>query len=90
MHEILPPDYYTGGLLGVHCDQRVLAHLVDELFPDLSEALQRAGVQLGVVSVEWFMCCLCTSLPAGTALRLWDAIFAVGVEGAWGEGGRAP
>lgn len=61
-------------------DQRVLAHLVDEMFPHISSALSRAGVSLGVVTVEWLMCALCTSLPTGTALRLWDAIFTVGSE----------
>ena len=48
VNELHPPDYYTHNLLGVHTDQRVLAHLVDEMFPDVSETLGKAGVELQV------------------------------------------
>jgi hypothetical protein len=80
INEILPPDYYAGGLLGVHADQRVLAHLISEVMPDLAEALANAGVQVQVVTVEWFMCFMCTVLPSATALRCWDALFLRGAE----------
>ena len=150
VNELLPPDYYTHNLLGVHTDQRVLAHLVDEMFPDVSETLGKAGVELQVrafifipymiifgrrgaagesrqsvlyapqsacmitiiaislsaisclrrsspsicalktyvcthavspsqvLTVDWFMCILCTGLPTHTSLRLWDALFLIG------------
>jgi hypothetical protein len=86
-------------------DQRVLAHLVDELMPEVSDSLIKAGIQLQVsatlehrirltqslclrfrvlvqvVTVEWFMCLMCTVLPTATALRVWDAVFFCGAEG---------
>ncbi len=80
--EIMPPAYYGGALEGVHADQRVLTHLLEELYPDLSSALARAGVELHIVTLEWFMCLGCTTLPTHTALRLWDAIFVFGANGA--------
>ena len=49
-NEILPPDYYHGGLVGVHADQRVLAHLVLEVFPDVADVLAEAGIETSVSS----------------------------------------
>jgi len=80
INEILPPDYYTRKLLGVHIDQRVISHLVGELLPDVSKAYEDAGLVLHLVTAEWFMCCLCTSVPAHTAFRIWDCIFLFGSE----------
>jgi hypothetical protein len=51
MNEILPPDYYTHTLLGVHVDQRVLAHLVSVTMPEVAEAYEKCGVELQVVTV---------------------------------------
>lgn len=78
VNELIPPAYYDNALMGVHGDQRVLAHLVEELIPDVSDALTKAGIQLQVVTLEWFMCALCSVLPAHTALRVWDAMFIYG------------
>jgi TBC1 domain family member 6 len=80
VNEILPPDYYSPTLIGVHADQRVLGHLVGELLPDVATAYESAGVSLHVVTVEWFMCALVTLLPAHTAVRVWDALFLHGSE----------
>jgi len=59
----------------------VFAHLVEELMPAVADAFASAGILLHVVTVEWFMCLLCTLLPAHTALRVWDALFLCGTEG---------
>lgn len=80
INEILPQNYYTNSLIGVHADQRVLAHLISELVPEVHSAYESAGVQLHIVTVEWFMCVMCTTLPTHTALRVWDAIFLHGSE----------
>jgi hypothetical protein len=80
INEILPPDYYTRKLLGVHIDQRVISHLVGELLPDVAKAYEDAGLVLHLVTAEWFMCCLCTTVPAHTAFRIWDCIFLFGSE----------
>lgn len=78
--EIFPPDYYHNALLGVHADQRVLAHFVAELLPEVAEAFDKAGMQLHLVTVEWFLAAMCTVLPTHTALRVWDALFWHGSE----------
>lgn len=70
VNELLPPDYYGRSLLGVHVDQRVLSHLVMELLPDVHATYEACGLSLHIVTAEWFMCCLSTSLPAHTAFRL--------------------
>ena len=80
VNEILPPDYYHGGLVGVHADQRVLAHLISEVFPDVAETLATVGIEISVVSVEWFMTFFITVLPTETALRVWDALFLRGAD----------
>ena len=78
--EILPPHYFNAGLLAMFADQRVLAHLVDELYPDLGKIIAGAGIELHTVTVEMIMCLFCTTLPTHSALRVWDAVFAVGFE----------
>ena len=78
--EILPPHYFNAGLLAMFADQRVLAHLVDELYPELGRVIASAGIELHTVTVEMLMCLFCTTLPAHAALRVWDAVFAVGYE----------
>ena len=80
VNELLPPEYYSRTLLGVHVDQRVLSHLVMELLPDVHATYEACGLSLHIVTAEWFMCCLCTSLPAHTAFRLWDALLLTGAE----------
>ena len=80
VNEILPPEYYTPTLIGVHTDQRVLGHLVKELLPDVADAYEHVGITLHIVTVEWFMCALVTLMPTHTCLRLWDTIFLYGSE----------
>lgn len=54
VNEFLPPDYYSDTLLGVQTDQRVLAHLVGVLLPDIAAAYEGCGIDLQVVTVgEW-------------------------------------
>ena len=48
--------------------------------PDVSDALATAGVSLSLCTTELFMAALCTTLPSGTALRVWDAMFLLGSE----------
>jgi Rab-GTPase-TBC domain len=79
VNEILPPFFYTNSLLGVHIEQRVCAHLVEECFPNITEILSNAGITLQVITVEWFMCLFCTTLPTNTCLRLWDVLFSRGI-----------
>jgi len=78
--EILPPHYFDDGLLGMFADQRVLAHLLGEVCPDVAAAVATAGIELHTVTVEWMMCLMCTALPTHTALRLWDVVWVCGVE----------
>jgi hypothetical protein len=78
--EVLPPHYFDDGLLGMFADQRVLAHLLGEVCPDVAAAVTAAGIELHTVTVEWMMCLMCTALPTHTALRLWDVLWVCGVE----------
>jgi hypothetical protein len=78
--EILPPQYFDDGLLGMFADQRVLTHLLGEVCPDVAAAVTAAGIELHTVTVEWMMCLMCTALPTHAALRLWDVVWVCGVE----------
>jgi hypothetical protein len=52
---------------------------VEECFPNITEILSNAGITLQVITVEWFMCLFCTTLPTNTCLRLWDVLFSRGI-----------
>ena len=54
VNEILPPDFYSQTLLGVHADQRVLARLVQEMMPQLAGAYEKAMIELQVITVGEF------------------------------------
>jgi hypothetical protein len=53
-NELLPMDYYSHTLLGVQADQRVLAHLVSVLLPEVHRAYDACGIELSLVTVGAF------------------------------------
>ncbi len=54
---------------------------------------QAMGCDISLLATDWFLCLFCTSLPAETVLRVWDALMHEGAKvrgggrGVGGEGG---
>ena len=80
VEDLLPPDYYTrdDDLLGARIDQLVFSELLEDSLPRLWESLNRKGVPLSLVSLQWFMCLFSKDLPLSLVLRVWDVMFVYG------------
>jgi hypothetical protein len=74
----LVPGYYSQTMYGTLLDQRVFEALVERTMPILWEHLQRADVQLSVVSLPWFLSLYINSMPLIFAFRVLDVFFLEG------------
>jgi hypothetical protein len=74
----LLPGYYSMTMYGTLLDQRVFEALVEKTMPVLWEHLQKADVQLSVVSLPWFLSLYINSMPLIFAFRVLDVFFLEG------------
>ncbi|XP_043982550.1 TBC1 domain family member 2A isoform X1 [Gambusia affinis] len=70
---IMPQDYYTKNLLASQADQRVLKDFMAEKLPRLAAHLEGHGVDVSLVTFNWFLVVFVESLPSDILLPLWDA-----------------
>jgi hypothetical protein len=75
---ILPADYYTASMKGIHVDVMVLQRLLDKKLPAISAHLKKHHIELEIVSISWFLCIFLNSMPIETVLRVWDVLFSEG------------
>ena len=80
VEDLLPVDYYTKSMIGTHVDQHAFLELIAAKAPLVSEVLDESGVQLSLISLQWFLCVFLNTLPLETALRIWDVFFFKGDE----------
>lgn len=74
----LVPGYYSTTMYGTLLDQRVFESLVEKTMPILWDHLQKADVQLSVVSLPWFLSLYINSMPLIFAFRVLDVFFLEG------------
>lgn len=75
---ILPSDYYTPSMKGIHVDVMVFQRLLDKKLPAISAHLKKHSIELEIVCISWFLCLFLNSMPIETVLRVWDALFVEG------------
>ena len=75
---LLPKDYYSPGMLGVHTDTKVLKVLLAQHNPPVANHLNQLRVDVTICSLEWFLCLYVNTLPIETCLRVWDCLFTEG------------
>ncbi|XP_041653682.1 TBC1 domain family member 2A isoform X2 [Cheilinus undulatus] len=80
VENIMPQDYYTKTLLGSQADQRVLKDLLSEKLPRLSAHFDSHGVDVSLITFNWFLCVFVESLPSDILLPLWDAFLYEGTK----------
>ncbi|XP_065829950.1 TBC1 domain family member 2B-like [Oscarella lobularis] len=68
----LPSDYYSGNLVTVQADQSVLKDMIEDRDPELSRHLDSMGIDIGMISLNWFMTIYVDSLPPESMFRVWD------------------
>ena len=75
IEDLLPPSYYSSNLWGAMTDQQVLQSLVETMFPSLGHLLSSHNIDLGLVSLNWFITLFASSLHIKILVRLWDILF---------------
>ena len=71
----MPADYYSKSMIGCHVDQYVFSELIEEKLPKIHRHLERAQLQLPLITLQWFLCLFVNTLPTESALRVWDMFF---------------
>ncbi|GAB1288488.1 TBC1 domain family member 2A [Apodemus speciosus] len=77
---ILPAEYYSKTLTASQVDQRVLQDLLSEKLPRLTAHLGQHGVDLSLITFNWFLVVFADSLISDILLRVWDAFLYEGTK----------
>ena len=77
---ILYQGMYARDLSGCHVEMRSLRALVDTKLPKLAAHMTALRCDMSILATDWFLCLFCTSLPAETAVRVWDALLHEGTK----------
>ncbi|EQC29702.1 hypothetical protein SDRG_12702 [Saprolegnia diclina VS20] len=80
LEKFLPWENYSRSMVGAQVDQIVFKRLVTLQAPALSAMLETHGIDIELVSLQWFLCVFLCTLPLETALRVWDLLFFYGQE----------
>ncbi|XP_076025856.1 TBC1 domain family member 2A [Genypterus blacodes] len=77
---IMPQDYYTKNLVASQADQRVLKDFMAEKLPRLAAHFEEYGVDVSLITFNWFLVVFVEGLPSDILLRLWDAFLYEGTK----------
>ncbi|XP_047208827.1 TBC1 domain family member 2A isoform X2 [Girardinichthys multiradiatus] len=77
---IMPQDYYTKNLVASQADQRVLKDFMAEKLPRLAAHFEGHGVDLSLITFNWFLVVFVESLPSDILLPVWDAFLYEGTK----------
>ncbi|XP_061690425.1 TBC1 domain family member 2A isoform X2 [Syngnathoides biaculeatus] len=77
---IMPQDYYSKNLLAAQADQYVLKDFLVEKVPRLAAHFDLYGVDVSLVTLNWFLVVFVESLPSDILLPVWDAFLHEGTK----------
>ncbi|XP_061642528.1 TBC1 domain family member 2A isoform X2 [Phyllopteryx taeniolatus] len=77
---IMPQDYYTKNLLAAQADQYVLKDFLIEKLPRLAAHFDLYGIDVSLVTLNWFLVVFVESLPSDILLPVWDAFLYEGTK----------
>ena len=80
VEKILPAEYFSPKLYGMHVDQRILINLIRLKLPDVFALFKENGIDVRVITLQWFMCSFVNTLPTETAFRVWDRLMCLKLE----------
>uniref|UniRef100_UPI00358E8A98 small G protein signaling modulator 3 isoform X2 n=1 Tax=Myxine glutinosa TaxID=7769 RepID=UPI00358E8A98 len=78
IEDLVPVAYFSGTLLGVQADQRVLRQLVSQYLPQLDAVLLEHDIELSLITLHWFLTAFASVLNVRPLLRIWDLFFLEG------------
>ncbi|KAJ3330223.1 hypothetical protein HDU76_006176 [Blyttiomyces sp. JEL0837] len=73
--ERLLPDHYTRTLVGSVVDQSVFTSLVATHLPALAAHMNKMYMDLGIISVPWFVCLFLNSVSLHVSVKFLDGFF---------------
>ncbi len=79
LEDLLPMDYFIsmGTLMA---DQIILKHMIALYLPDLNKFFLKIHLDIGIVSIRWFLCLFTSSLlPNQIKTVIWDDLLLQGV-----------
>nr|XP_057920000.1 TBC1 domain family member 2A [Doryrhamphus excisus] len=77
---IMPQDYYTKNLLASQADQHVFKDILVEKLPRLAAHFDLHGIDVSLVTFNWFLVVFVETLPGDILLPLWDAFLYEGTK----------
>ncbi|XP_061895946.1 TBC1 domain family member 2A isoform X2 [Entelurus aequoreus] len=77
---IMPQDYYTKNLVASQADQHVFKDILLEKLPRLAAHFELHGIDVSLVTFNWFLVVFVESLPSDILLPLWDAFLYEGTK----------
>ena len=80
MERIQYIDLYARDLVGCQVELRVLEGLLQDKLPKLAHHFEAMGCPLAMLTTDWFLCAYSKVVPAETAVRIWDCLFAEGAK----------
>uniref|UniRef100_A0A7S3G279 Uncharacterized protein n=1 Tax=Palpitomonas bilix TaxID=652834 RepID=A0A7S3G279_9EUKA len=69
------PGYYDTSMSGCHIDQRVFEELATKKMGRIMDHLKSFELDIGIFTLEWFLCLFSKTFPSETVFRLWDCFF---------------
>ncbi|CAG0887153.1 unnamed protein product [Cyprideis torosa] len=78
IEDLLPPSYYSNSLLGIQADQRVLRELIGSFLPAVDAILKEHDMDIGLITVNWFLTLFASVLQMKVLVRIWDLFFCDG------------
>uniref|UniRef100_A0A0N5C9I4 RUN and TBC1 domain-containing protein 3 n=1 Tax=Strongyloides papillosus TaxID=174720 RepID=A0A0N5C9I4_STREA len=78
IEDILPTNYYSHSLVDLQIDQKIIHHLLKLHIPELYECLKTRGIDLSMVTANWFLTLFASSLRTDFLFRIWDLLFVYG------------
>jgi len=73
VEELLPPNYYCNGLIGVQIDVDVFKLILMERLPKVAKHFIKYDVDIALFVTQWFLCLFISLLPMESATRFIDS-----------------
>lgn len=77
VENILPEGYFSSPLLTARADQRVLCIYFKQFMPKLFEHVISIGVEIEIITFDWFLSCFTDVLPPEVLFRVWDVFLCI-------------
>lgn len=79
LEDLLPMDYFIS-METLMADQMILKHMIALYLPDLHKFFLKIQLDIGIVSIRWFLCLFTSSLlPNQIKTVIWDVLLLQGV-----------